>query len=235
MKRVRVASSLGGALLLLLVVGGVLSALALHELDQPLGATPVTLLVVPKGAALRPTLMRLGDEKILAHPKLLYLYARLTRATTVLAGEYEISPTLTPRLLLKMLGEGRIKLWSLVIPEGLNRWQVRDKLVAEKWLRAEDFDCLCDDRDFLAAHAVPGPSCDGYLFPETYSLARGVPARELMGMLLDRFHATYTEVTARGGTGPLALSTRELVTLASIVEKETGAAVERPRIACVFY
>ena len=101
-------------------------------------------------------------------------------------------------------------------------------------MTAGEFDGLCDDPTLLERYNVPGPSCEGYLYPETYSFAWGTGPEVVFGAMLAAYRSAFDEISVGAG-GPLQLSERELVTLASIVEKETGAAHERPRIACVFY
>ena len=123
------------------------------------------------------------------------------------------------------------------LAEGLNRWQVRSVLVAGEWLEAAEFDGLCDNSAFLAAHHIPGPTCEGYLFPDTYKMVRGLPASTIFAAMLQRYGQEMSQLRQQhgGAMGPLNLSENALVTLASIVEKETGDPRERPRIACVFY
>ena len=74
---------------------------------------------------------------------------------------------------------------------------------------------------------------EGYLFPETYSLPRGVPASRLVRQMVDRFLATYTE-PLRQSAEAQGLTTRQVVTLASLVEKETAQAQEHPLVAAVY-
>jgi UPF0755 protein len=152
----------------------------------------------------------------------------------VRSGPYEVTATETPQGILSMLLEGRVMLESFTVAEGLNRWQVRDLLASAGWITAAEFDKLCGDAKFLADNHVPGPTCEGYLFPDTYKFARGVAPASVLQTMLAAYKRQYTEATA-AGHGPLGLSERELVTLASIVEKETGAPEERPHIACIFY
>ncbi len=203
-------------------------------LDTPRGGVATTTLIVPSGATLRPILDELGERGVLDRPRWLYWYARVSEATEVRAGEYELAASETPRQLLAKLREGRLKMESFTVPEGLDRWQIRALLVEQRWVTAARFDELCDDPAFLAAHQIPGPSCDGYLFPETYTFARGVAPEKLFAAMFAAFDQAYRAAT-REVTAPLQLDRRQFTTLASIVEKETGAAEERPRIACVFY
>ena len=170
-----------------------------------------------------------------AKPKWVYYWARANKLPGVVkTGMYAIKAEQTPLEILAMFAEGRVKTEMFTIPEGFNRWQTRALLDKAKWVPAADFDRMCDDQAFLAKYHVPGPTCDGYLFPETYTLARGVSPETVMATIFKTWEKNFTEATA-SGTGPRNLSPRELMTLASIVEKETGVGGDRPHVACVFY
>lgn len=203
-------------------------------LHRPAGGDAKEIVTVASGTTLRPVLSKLAELQILARPSWLYLYARVSGHTEVRSGEYELKAQQTPLQILLVLEEGRVRTEQVTIPEGLNRWQVSELLAAKGWMEPATFDKLCDDQGLLAKHKIPGPSCDGYLFPETYTFARGVSPTLIFAALFEAFGRMLAEVRQRG-SGPLGLSSRELTTLASIVEKETGAPSERPHIACVFY
>jgi UPF0755 protein len=79
---------------------------------------------------------------------------------------------------------------------------------------------------------VEGPTLEGYLFPDTYRFAKGLPAESIVRTMVDRFRAVYEDV--RRASPATSLSMHEIVTLASIVEKETAVPEERPLIAAVF-
>ncbi|MEZ4271933.1 MAG: endolytic transglycosylase MltG [Myxococcota bacterium] len=219
---------------LILVVLGIGGWTLTSYLDTPLGGDTAVDINVERGSNLRAVLGDMAAFEVLKHPKWLYAYARLTQQTALRAGLYEARSNQSPRQLLAMLLKGAVKTESFTLAEGLNRWQVRDALVGGHWIDAARFDSLCDDAAFLKQHNIPGPSCDGYLFPETYTFARGVASEKLFEAMFAAFLRNYEAVT-QAGRGPLDLDMRRFVTLASIVEKETGAAQERPRIACVFY
>lgn len=218
--------------LLAAAVAGVVAVYGWSQLRRPLGAEATV--AVGRGDTLRPILRDLGERGVVEKPDWLYLFARLTGATEVRTGDYAIEPRHSSIDILRMLGEGRVKMETFTLPEGYDRWQVRDFLVENNWLTAAEFERLCDNTEFLAEHGIPGPSCDGYLFPETYTFARGVAPELILGEMFAMFHRVFNEV-AGTGTGPMRLDKRQFATLASIVEKETGAPEERPRIACVFY
>ena len=94
--------------------------------------------------------------------------------------------------------------------------------------------CLNADPQFLARWGLPANSLEGYLYPATYQFSLYASAEEILGKMIARFYAAM-DVNMYRRAAELGLSLHELVTLASLVEKETGAAVERPLIAAVFH
>jgi UPF0755 protein len=119
-----------------------------------------------------------------------------------------------------------------VIPEGWTAAEVAQRLGALGLAEPEAFLAVVHDPASAGTLGVEGKSLEGYLFPETYFLQRGIEAPEIARMLVEQFLAAWRpleeEARAQG------MTMREVVTLASIVEKETGAATERPLIASVF-
>ena len=219
----------------MLVVGGLGGALAYHYLHTPIGGPRTAKLEVKRGDRLRGILETLASQGVLAQPTWLHAYARLRQQSAVRIGTYEMHADQTPLGLLAMLQDGRVVLEQFTLAEGLNRWQVRGILAAAQWMTGAQFDALCNDTDFLQAHHIAGPTCEGYLFPDTYTMTRGLPPAAVFAALFDSYHHAYRALVQSAGKGPMKLSERQFVTLASIVEKETGSAAERPHIACVFY
>ncbi len=191
---------------------------------------------VTSGDSLRPVLQRLEKLGVIRFPRLLYVYGRIIRTTGVKRGIYffDSSKPMTMSEILARLNKGDILQGQITIIEGHDRWQVRDQLVRNGWLSAAEFDAFCDDLAFLQAHQIPGPSCEGYLAPDTYRVALQIDPGSLFAIFFDRYRQRFESVSEQGD-GPLHLTERQLVTLASIVEKETGQPSERARIACVFY
>ncbi|MBN1959726.1 MAG: endolytic transglycosylase MltG [Deltaproteobacteria bacterium] len=220
-------------LALIITLGGGFFLFQRH-LNTPLSLSKPHTLSIKRGDTLKQTLDKLEREQILQHTRLLYLYARWLKRTSIRTGEYLIEPQDTPKIMLDKLITGKVRTEQFTIVEGQNRWIIRNSLAAAAWMTVTEFDHLCDDQNFLKQNDIPGPTCEGYLFPETYTIARGLSAKAIFKVMFQMFHNVYREIT-HVGTGPLQFTPRQLVTLASIVEKETGAPEERPRIACVFY
>jgi UPF0755 protein len=175
----------------------------------------------------------LAADGIVEFPAILTAYGQVTgQAGRVKAGEYQLSPGITPRALLGLLESGRVLLHKLTLVEG---WTVPDILRAiraepalEKTLRSSSATELAREL------ALPWASAEGAFLPETYLFARGESDRAL----LSRAHAALKERLGQAWADrqsglPLA-DPYELLTLASIVERETALASERPLIAGVF-
>ncbi|HSI05370.1 MAG: endolytic transglycosylase MltG [Myxococcota bacterium] len=223
-------------LVVLLLAGGV-AAFAYRQVaayvNAPVGV-PVETFEVKRGASLGSVLEELRVAGVISKPKWVYYWARANKLPALKAGPYEIEAKQSPLEILAMFAEGRVKTEAFTIIPGLNRWQTRDLLAASNWIAKADFDRMCDDQQFLARFAIPGPTCDGYLYPETYKFARGVTPESVMQAIFESWKKNFTEAT-KTGRGPRNFSPRELMTLASIVEKETGVSGDRAHVACVFY
>ena len=90
------------------------------------------------------------------------------------------------------------------------------------------------DRKFLDAYGIEGPSVEGYLFPDTYQFVRGMTPEEMLGKMVQRMRAKLTPET-HGRARELGLSTHQLLTLASIIEREAIVKDEQRLIAAVFW
>ena len=147
-------------------------------------------------------------------------------------GEYVLSTGDSTPEIFDALTQGRVQTHPVVIPEGFRATEIAARLAAADLADADRFLTIVFDPESPARFGVEGPTLEGYLFPDTYRFARGLPEERIVQTMVDQFKAV------RDGLLPdpaaFHLSMREHATLASIVEKETGAAHERPLIAAVF-
>lgn len=165
------------------------------------------------------------------------ILARLTgQGSRVKRGEYALNRGMTPQEILAILVSGKSIMYPVTIPEGSNLFDIATILEAKGLYKSEEF--LKMTRDKQVASQLLGievSSLEGYLFPETYNVTKFTPMHELLASMVDNFKRTWSVVESQGNSAPLGLARHELVTLASVVEKETGAPEERPMIASVFY
>lgn len=222
-------------------------------LDAPLatGGERLTYAVAP-GSSLQRVAADLHAAGLLAHPRYFNLYARYSGdAARLKAGEYHIDSALTPRELLALLVAGRVVQHGFTIVEG---WNIRELLAAigadpvlRQTLPAADEandesggDDASDDP--FAARAValmaaidrPGQHPEGRFLPDTYHFPRGTSDVEFLGRAAQAMDEALAELWPERDEGLPLQSPEEALILASIVEKETGLAAERPMIAGVF-
>jgi len=228
MKRLVVALAAAG---LALTVG---AAVWLAEQLEAVAADPAPrLFEIQSGESLGRVARRLEQAGLVRSAFATKLLARHSDSEGRLQkGEYELSPHQSPREILDVFVSGRVKTWPVVIPEGLRASEIASRLEEAGIVEADAFMALVSDVELATSLGVGPASLEGYLFPETYQLPRGVSAETLVTAMVRQFLRVWQELE------PMAreqgLSMHEVVTLASIVEKETGVPGERPLIASVF-
>jgi len=176
----------------------------------------------------------LADNGVIPPGRGFYYLARISLLSQRLqAGEYLFPPGQTPAQILRTLADGATVRWSVTIPEGASIYQLAEILAQGGWGERDLFLKLAREPELLARHGVRAKSLEGYLFPDTYQLLRGQDPREIFGLMLERGKKVRQELGDLSNN-PLGLSPHEVLTLASIVEKETADPQERPLIARVF-
>jgi UPF0755 protein len=189
---------------------------------------------VPPGASARQIASLLRDAGLVRFPLLFSWTARATgSAGSLKAGRYRFASDASWFEMLDALERGEVVTVPLTIPEGFTARQVADRVAGFSGADPEPVRTLVEDSAFAAALGVPGPTLEGYLFPDTYRFAESLPPEAVIRAMVDRYRTFWTP-GRRARLDSLGLSERELVTLASIVEKEARVAEERPVIAGVY-
>jgi UPF0755 protein len=192
------------------------------------------VVVIPRGSSIRAIGDILADNQVVAADIRFVLLAKLSGyGGRVQAGEFRVDTGRTPLEVLKTLVAAKPIQYSITIPEGLRASEIAAIFSEGGWLEPQSFASLVADKEFLAKQGLAGlDSLEGYLFPDTYILTRNLHGSEkIIALMVGRFNQVWTEITARLEEKP---DREKTVILASIVEKETGSAAERPLIAGVF-
>lgn len=222
-----------GAVTLALFAGLLTFLWVRSVMHEPLNMESSEAFAVSSGASAASVAADLEARNLLTHPRVFALWARATDAAgSIQAGEYEIAPGTTPAGLLQQLVAGQVRLYPITLLEGWTWRDVRDALQASDVIRLT---LSYESAEALAAALdLEHPHIEGLLFPETYKVARGTTDREL---LLQAARLMRSELAAawesRAPDLPLQ-SPYELLTLASIIERETSLDSERPQVAGVF-
>jgi UPF0755 protein len=162
------------------------------------------------------------------------LLARLRGSTKrVKAGEYEFDTSMTAFDVIERLEKGIVVRHFVTIPEGYNIREIGELLEKKGLSQKGRFMAKACERGFLSSIGIDADTAEGYLFPDTYSFTKGMTEEAMIKNMVSRFREVFTDELKRRA-GDVGLSLKDLVTLASVVEKETGISTERPVIARVF-
>ena len=222
--------------ILVLVVCAGAAAWLYTGVDRPFKGYAATeqFVEIPQGAGSVAIARRLSDAGVVKDVRTFRLALWVTRQGRRLqAGEYRFDRPMSARQVVDKIARGEVHTQPITFREGLTMKQMAAVYESRGFGTAAEF--LAAGRNGALVHEVDPEARDleGYLFPDTYTLPRSATAEQLIARMVASFMKTLTpELVAQAGARGLGV--RQLVTLASIVEKETGSAPERPLVAAVY-
>ncbi|MDO8527866.1 MAG: endolytic transglycosylase MltG [Deltaproteobacteria bacterium] len=196
-------------------------------------------ITIEKGMSLHAIAAKLSEQKIISHPRAFVLYAQATgRGQELKAGVYLFDKAVTPQTVLDYLAKGVVYALKIRLIEGWTNLQMVNHLTTLPFIKIpnfkEEFLALTKNAAFIKSLELYTPTLEGYLSPQTYYLAPGSQTADFLTAFVMEFKKVYQEALKDLTVLP-SLSEHQIVTLASIIEKETGAEEERTIIASVFY
>lgn len=208
-----------------------------REFEEPAGISQeeTVTLEIEEGAGFPSVARLLAEKGLIRAPQPFVYYAQYKEADRLVkAGWYEIPSTLAPSEVLALFVKGPNLYDRITLPEGLWLRESIDLLASALQLDSLVLDSLARSQGFQESLALPGPTLEGYLFPETYHFGRGVDATAVFTHLAGQFHRFWNE-DRRARAEELGMSVAAITTLASIVEAEAVVDEERAQIAAVFH
>lgn len=197
-------------------------------------AQKITLQITP-GSSLYRVARDLDRDGVIKHALLLRLLAKWhDQEQQIQAGQYSFVAAATPGEILERLVRGDVDKVGLTIPEGFTLRQIIERIEESGYGAATRLWQLAQDPDFIARLGIEAGSLEGYLFPESYLFVPGTSEAALLRMMVEQFQRNMT-TEMREAARQLGLSLHQHVTLASIIEKETGVVAEMPLISSVFH
>ncbi len=189
---------------------------------------------IPAGTGAAAIASRLTEAGVVPHPLIFRAAVRLAGVDTRLqAGEYRFADPATPGAVADRLARGDVYTRAVTFREGLTIWEMADVFAEGGLGTTEEF--LRETRDVsrIAAIDPEAASLEGYLFPDTYQLPRSAGAKGIVDAMVVGFLRAF-DADLRAAATARGLSAREVVTIASLVEKETASASERPIVSAVY-
>lgn len=193
------------------------------------------IVLIPSGTTLRGIAEMLQEASVISDKNLFMILARFYReGKSMKAGEYQFTTSMLPTEVLTKLQDGKIYFRTATIPEGYTIRQIAVLLADQGFVDKEEFLALAFNAELAAEFNIEAESLEGYLFPDTYYIHRGMGAKTIIQEMVEEFWQVMTpdlqqEITQKGFT------IHEIVTLASIVEKEARVAEERDFISAVYH
>lgn len=175
---------------------------------------------------------RLHKENLIKSKKLFHRYSQARGIMTDFkSGDYQINPGTSMAQMIELFLSGRSITIPISIPEGKNMYEVAQIMEDAGFIEAKKFIKWAKDKEYMQELGLEATTVEGYLFPETYNFSQQVSAKRIISTMVNQYKTQTKDLDFSHSS---LQSEHEVITLASVVEKETGASWERPMIAGVF-
>jgi len=206
---------------------------SIYALVPPPGESTSKTVILKRGQTFKQISQILEKEGVIHGVTRFILLGRIVNADPkIKAGEYCFHIPISHWNVLKKIIHGRVKTYKITIPEGYTLSQIGELLERNDIVSHEQFLKAASSPEILSEYQIEGPNLEGYLFPDTYNLSKDADPTVVVRLFLHRFGEIFTPGMARRGS-EMGLSKREIITIASIVEKETSDPSEQPLVSAV--
>lgn len=187
----------------------------------------------PQGSGIRKLANDLKQSGMIRSSWHFILMTRLRgEAHHLKAGEYRLNDKMTPDLILSKIVAGDVDYRKFTLPEGYSIYQAAELLEQKGYFEKDTFLQKCKDKNFLERVGLKENSVEGYLYPATYNLSKTGSEENMLEQMITKFNKEFSALSNVAGN---KFSTHEIITLASIIEKEAVSAEEKPIISSVFH
>lgn len=233
---------ISGLLVAVAAMGALVAYISIQWLFSPAAPTsdfsrPIqpTIIEVPEGMTLRQLAARLEREQLIRSQTAFVLLGKLMVADRhIKVGEYAVHAGMRPSEMLTEFLNGHVVLYQVTIPEGYTIVELAQVFAQQGVADPEALIGLAHDRDFIQSLAIEAASLEGYLFPDTYKFARRTKPKEILKEMVGGLWHVFTPELRRRAQ-EIHMTPHQVLTLASVIEKETGVAQEREFISAVFH
>lgn len=225
---------------------GAFAAVTFFYLDSPMGHGKEVRYEVHKGDKLMSISKELADKDLVKHHLFFYYYAKLrlvsneyrNKKETLHHGMYKLSNDLSATQIMDILFEGKSipDDFPLTIPEGYNIYDIAELLTEKKIIqKPKEFLDIAYDKKWLRKYDIKGDSLEGYLYPTTYFVLKSEKVDSITHRMIKMHFKKFPVEEYEKKKSQLKLTRHEVLTLASLIEKETGVPEERGLVASVYH
>jgi UPF0755 protein len=225
-------------LILMLVVLVLTSAACSYQVmtgARDRSAKQIVSVDIPKGSTVKNIGAILKKNKIIASATVFTVFSKANNySEKYLAGSYNLSPSMDMKKISEIIISGKTNDIRFTVPEGYNEYKTARKLSNEGVVNEEEFVKLIEsgryqkDYDFLKGAQSGKHQLEGYLYPDTYKLAKNVTDDKVVRMMLDRYKEVFSE-KYKARAKELGYTENEIITVASIIENEAGVPKDRKK------
>ena len=191
---------------------------------------------VQPGMTLKQVAFELFNQRLIISPSAFQAIAYIQdKEKQIMVGEFSLSPSMLPTEIIMRLTSGKTILYALTIPEGYRITEIASLLDTQGLANSEVFKLQTQDMNLIESMDIPIDSLEGYLFPETYYLSKLTPENKIVEKMVNTFKEKVLTSNLLKSVKESPLSLHEIITLASLIEKETGLDSERKLISSVFH
>lgn len=191
--------------------------------------------IVKMGQNTNAVTKELFEQELIKEPLKFKFLARLKGLSkNIKAGEYIFSSSMTPLDIIEKMIKGKVRLLKITIPEGFTIRQIASVVGGAGLVKQDIFYQYATDPLLAKDMGIDAHTFEGYLFPDTYHFSKGIASKKVISVMHKRFRSVFKPEWEKRAQD-IGFTVHEIVTLASIIEKETGAPFERPIISSVFH
>ena len=231
-KRIFLTGFWGFLALVWIVIG-----LFYYQASRPASEKNQTMIFeIQPGMTLKQVALELSRQGLIRSPSAFQAIAYIQdQQKQIMVGEFSLSPSMPPSKILLQITSGKTILHPVTIPEGYRITEIATLLHSEGLADKEFFIRQTRDKSLIRPLGIPADSLEGYLFPETYHFSKFTPEKKIIQKMVDTFREQVLKPQLLMSAKNSSLSWHEIITLASLIEKETGLDSERKIISSVFH
>lgn len=190
--------------------------------------------IIKSGSSLNSIARLLKDNGIIYSSYLFMLYSFLT-GSKLIAGEYELKKNMSTLDIIMKMKHGERKIYTLKIVEGYNIYNVAEIIQNAKITEKDEFISLATNRNFLDRLKINSGSLEGYLSPDTYYYSKETDVDKFIERIVQRTFRSFEKEIIRNRMQELKMDINQVLTIASMIEKEAKMKEEKPLISAVFH
>lgn len=201
---------------------------------SPVQNSEMKLIEISKGMTMDEIAVRLKQEQLIKSIWLFKLLLRWRSGMTIKAGQYRLSACLTMLQLLDIIEQGKVFFLRVTIPEGQTMSQIADLLSKQGLGEKQDFLKYLLNQKYAQTLSIEATTLEGYLFPDTYFFNKGLSEEAIIATMVERFWTIFRPEW-QDRSRELGFTLHQVVTLASLIEKETAKRDEKPLVSAVYH